>query len=393
MNTNILYSLSTVATILGILGSILFGKLMAMKTASKMWAFAMIATGIFAFIWSRTASLQMGGKAQVALVIYCIGYFVCYVLTLVGAMLLSYQVIGNWFPTKRGVAIGIVTAGYPLSAATTTSLCSVFAGPSLGNFYILLGVIALIVGIVVLVYAKDFPEEKGAYPDNNHNYDFEAAKKKFEESMEYLKTSKWTIKRCLACGRMWIMWVTVGIGGFLSMGIMSNFMPKFLEQGYQQPEILLMLLIAGVVAIPGSAFIGWLDVKLGTKATTILINALAVIAIIMNLTNVRPLHYISLPILALMLGGSSNMMVSCTLAIWGRYDFQNAFRVIQPLNAIMTGIGISVVGVVGTNFGYISAYRVMLVMAIVAVIFAILLKVQPIDDDVRKLNDDMFEQK
>ena len=177
------------------------------------------------------------------------------------------------------------------------------------------------------------------------------------------------------------------------MGIMSNFMPKFMEQGYQQPEILLMLLIAGVVAIPGSAFIGWLDVKLGTKATTILINALAVIAIIMNLTDVRPLHYVSLPILALMLGGSSNMMVSCTLAIWGRYDFQNAFRVIQPLNAIMTGIGITVVGLVGTNFNYMSAYRVMLVMAIVAVIFAILLKVQPIDDDVRKLNDDMFEQK
>ena len=270
VNTDILYSLSTIATILGILGSILFGKLMAMKTASKMWAFAMIATGIFAFIWSRTAGLQLGGKAQAALVVYCVGYFVCYVLTLVGAMLLSYQVIGNWFPTKRGVAIGIVTAGYPLSAATTTSLCSVFAGPGLGNFYVLLGVIALIVGIIVLAYAKDFPEEKGAYPDNNHNYDFEAAKKKFEQSMEYLKTSKWTIKRCLTCGRMWIMWVTVGIGGFLSMGIMSNFMPKFLEQGYQQPEILLMLLIAGVVAIPGSAFIGWLDVKLGTKATTIL---------------------------------------------------------------------------------------------------------------------------
>ncbi len=393
VNTNILYSLSSIATVVGILGSILFGKLMAMKTASKMWAFAMIFTGVFAFVWSRTAGLQLSGKGQAAVAIYCVGYFVCYVLALVGAMLLSYQVIGNWFPTKRGVAIGIATAGYPLSAATTTSLCSVFAGPSLGNYYILLGVIALVVGIIVLFYSKDFPEEKGAYPDNNHNYDFEAAKKKFEESMEYLKTSKWTIKRCLTCGRMWIMWVTVGIGGFLSMGIMSNFLPKFLEQGYQQAEVLVMLAIAGIVAIPGSAFIGWLDVKIGTKPTTVLINALAAVAIFMNITDFRALHYVALPILALMLGGSSNMMVSCTLGIWGRYDFQNAFRVIQPLNAIMTGVGISVVGLVGTNFSYMAAYRVMLVMAVVAVIFALLLKVQPIDDDVRRLNDDMFEQK
>lgn len=386
LNTNVIYSLSTVATIIGIVGSIVFGKLMAMKTASKVWGISMIGTGIFAIVWSRTASLAVAGNLKGALVVYCIGYFVCYLLTLVCAMLLSYQVIGNWFPTKRGVAIGIATAGYPVSAATTTSFCGAMAS-NIGMFYIILAVIALIIGVIVLAFSKDFPEEKGAYPDNNHNYDFEAAKKEFAASMEYLKTSKWTVGRCLKTGRMWIMWITVGIGGFLSMGIMSNFYNKFIEQGYQDAEIFGMLAIAGVVAIPGSMFIGWLDVKLGTKATTVLINVLAVIAIAFNLTGVHALHYISLPILALMLGGSSNMMVSCTLGIWGRYDFQNAFRVIQPLNAIMTGVGITVVGIVGTNFNYMSAYRVMLVMAIVAVIFALLLKVEPIDEDVRKINE------
>ena len=84
-----------------------------------------------------------------------------------------------------------------------------------------------------------------------------------------------------------------------------------------------------------------------------------------------------------MLGGSSNMMTSVTAAIWGRYDFQNAFRVIQPLNAIMTGIGITVVGLIGTNFSYMAAYKVMLVMAIVALIVTIFLRVEPIDDEVR----------
>lgn len=189
---------------------------------------------------------------------------------------------------------------------------------------------------------------------------------------------------------MWLMWITVGLGGFFSMGIMSNFFGKFTEQGYQPTEIYAMLAIAGIVAIPGSMFIGWLDVKLGTKATTVLINALALIAILFNITNVHALHYISLPILALMLGGSSNMMVSCTMGIWGRYDFQNAFRVIQPLNAIMTGIGITVVGIVGTNFNYMTAYKVMFVMAIVSVVTAVLLKVEPIDEDVRKQNQEMY---
>jgi MFS family permease len=350
----------------------------------------MILTAVFAFVWSRTASIAMGGNAQTALVVYAIGYFACYVLSLVSAMLLSYQVIGNWFPTKRGVAIGIATAGYPVSAATTTSFCGALAGPNIGTFHIILGVIALVVGIIILAFSKDFPEEKGAYPDNNHNYDFDAAKKEYEASMEYVKNSKWTVGKCLTTGRMWLMWVTVGIGGFLSMGIMSNFFGKFTEQGYAAETIYAMLGVAGVIAIPGSMFIGWLDIKLGTKATTVLINVLGAVAILFNITNIHALHYISLPILALMLGGSSNMMVSCTMGIWGRYDFENAFRVIQPLNAIMTGIGITVVGIVGTNFSYLAAYKVLLVMAIISVITAILLKVEPIDEDVARQNQEMF---
>lgn len=167
------------------------------------------------------------------------------------------------------------------------------------------------------------------------------------------------------------------------MGIMSNFVGKFMEAGYQMPEILAMLGIAGVCAIPGSVFIGWLDVKIGTKKAGIIVGVLAVLAVAFNLTPVHALHYISLPILAVMLGGSSNLMASCTAAIWGRFDFQNAFRVIQPLNAIMTGIGITVVGIVGTNFGYTAAYQTLLIMAIIGLVAMCVLKVEPIDDEVR----------
>ena len=76
-------------------------------------------------------------------------------------------------------------------------------------------------------------------------------------------------------------------------------------------------------------------------------------------------------------------MVSCTAAIWGRYDFQNAFRVIQPLNAIFTGLGITVVGIVGTNFSYTTAYYVMCGMALCGLIAMCALKVEPIDKEVR----------
>lgn len=382
LNVNVIYALSSVATICGIIGSIVFGKISQNKLRAT-WAVAMILTGVFALIWSRAAGAAASGNASLGLVLYAIGYLVCYTLILVSAMLLSFNVMANWFPRKRGVALGIATAGFPLSAATTTAVCAGFAATNIGMFYVMYGIIAIIIGIIIFVFVRDFPEEKGAYPDNDKDFDFEAAKKEHEASLEYLKTSKWTVGKLLKTGRIWQIWIGICITGFLSMGIMANFLNKFVEQGYAEGQIFGMLAIVGIVAIPGSVFVGWLDVKIGTKGAAILVGILAVAAVALNIPNITPFHYISLPLLAIMLGGSSNMMTSVTAAIWGRYDFQNAFRVIQPLNAIMTGIGITVVGIVGKNVNYLAAYKVMLVMAIVALIVTILLKVKPIDDEVR----------
>ncbi len=374
IDTNAIYALSTVAAFVGVITSAIFGRI-SMGRLRITWALSMVLTGVFGIIWSTAHTLP----------VYAVGYLVCYVMTLASSMLLSFNIMANWFPRKRAVALGIATAGFPLSAATTSAVTGFFAGTGkIGNFFMVYGIICLIVGIVIFLYVRDFPEEKNAYPDNDKNYDYEQAKREHQKNLEYLKTSEWTIQKCLTCGRMWNLWLSVSISGFLSMGIMSNFVPRFMEGGYTMDKILPMLGIAGIIAIPGSVFVGWLDVRLGTKRAGIIVNLLGVIAVALNLVpGQSPLHYISLPLLAIMLGGSSNIMTSTTAAIWGRYDFQNAFRVIQPLNALMTGIGITVVGVVGRNVSYYSAYVVMLFLAIIGLIAMCVLKVEPIDKNVR----------
>ena len=374
MSTALLGTLPTIATICGIIGSVVFGAI-SENRISKVWAIAMCVTGIFALIWSTSAK-------SVSSAVYTIGYLVCYTTSLVSAMLLSFNMLANWFPRKRGVALGIATAGFPLSAASTTAVCSAFI-KNISMFYVVYGIAAIVIGVVIFLYSRDYPEEKGAYPDNDKDFDFETAKREHEASLEYLKTSKWTIKKCITTPRMWHLWLSVSITGFLCMGVMSNFFPKFAMAGYQQGEILTMLAIIGIAAIPGSIFTGWLDVKLGVRKTAIIVNGCGLVVIIFFLTPLRFLHYIALPFLAIMLGGSSNIMTSLTAAIWGRYDFQNAFRVIQPLNAFMTGVGISVVSIVGRSAGYTVAYIVMLVLQIIGFIAMTLLKVEPIDADVR----------
>ncbi len=375
MNAGVIYAMSTIAVPCGIIVSILLGRMIHKQSVRFWWGVSMIISAVFSFL--------TGQMHSTAGVVVC--YVIVYAFALSSAVLLAGEIIGHWFPTKRGVAMGLLTAGYPLSAATTSTIAGKFAGTvGYSVYYMMIAVIALIVGIIILVFVRDFPEELGGYPDNNPAFDKEAAAKEHQAALEYLKTSKWTRLKCLKTPRIWNIWIAVGVTGFMSMGIMSNFVTKFMTMGYELNTVLGMLGIAGVLAIPGSIFVGWLDVKIGTKKTGILVSVLALIAVLCILTKSTTLHYVALPILAVMLGGSSNLMVACTSVIWGRYDFKNAFSVIQPLNSVMLGVGITVVSACnGVDPTCTVAYVVMAIMAVIGLIAMCVLKLEPIDQDVR----------
>ncbi len=378
VSQNIITIMPTVASVFGIIGSILFGILMNKKTAKLGWTIALGIVVVFSLVLGNASNSTM----------YAIGFTGCYVGALASSQLLGYQIIAYWFPTKRGAALGICTAGFPLSAATTAAVCGALINVGGGQptlYFTVMSGVALVALIIIGLFIKDYPEEVGAYPDNNKDFDFETEQKHHQENLEYLKTSKWTVGKCLTTGRMWILWVAVGATGFLSMGIMANFISFFMEQdaAYYGDKFLIMLAVSGVLAIPGSLFVGWLDVTIGTKKAGILINVMAILAVAFNLTGIHVLSFISLPLLSVMLGGSSNMMISCSSAIWGRYDVQNAIRVIQPLNSIFCAVGISVVMGVGNAVSFRTAFWVMLFIAIAGLIAMCALKVEPIDEDVR----------
>ena len=376
LNQTVLFSFASIGTVAGVIASVGWGKLMHEKSATMVWGVASIVVGVFAIVWGNASSYA----------VYLIGFLVCQAGVVGSAAIGSSAVMNYWFPKKRGLAMGLVTTGFPLSAATTSILCNVIVQKlGLSGFYYVMAALHILIAVIVLVFVKDFPEQKGAFPDNDRNFDRAEADREFEAGMEYLKTSKWTIGKVFKTKQTWQCVFGTGILSFLAMGIMTNFINKFAEQGYALPQIFGMLAIAGILAIPGSIFLGWLDIKIGTRKACILTYVLGITAIAFNLTRIHVLHYISLPFLALMLGGSSNFQVATVNAIWGRYDFQNAFRVIQPFGTVLGGVGISVVGVFGTGINYTAAYAAVLVMAIIGLVIFMTLKLEPIDEDVRRV--------
>jgi predicted MFS family arabinose efflux permease len=158
----------------------------------------------------------------------------------------------------------------------------------------------------------------------------------------------------------------------LSLGIMTNFVPRMMQAGYVAEDgsvsglVYLMLAIAGIAACFGSVGCGILDAKLGPKKAIQITLVVAVVAIILNLIPTTATKFASLPFLAIMLGGAANYLVSLTNTIWGRYDFPMAYKVLKPMVAAVGALGVSIVGIIGRSVNYGVAYGVLAVLALIA---------------------------
>lgn len=358
-NPSILYTFSTIAAWIAVAGAAFWGFVSQKLSLRFTWAVSLGITVVSAFFWGRSSTLGL--------------YFLCLAVSTVGGQAFGYianhNVISNWFPRKKGLAMGWVTIGFPLSASVTVPLVSgLMAKGGLQAVYTFYGAAALVLCVVGALLIRDYPEQAGCFPDNDHTLSSEDAQKHLAEGMEYMKHSPWTVKKLLATKQTWVITFSLGIMQLLSLGIMTNFMPRCLQAGYQQPQIVTMLMVAGLIACFGSYACGQLDARLGTKKAIIVTLIVAVVAIVLNLIPTTITMYLSLPFLGFMLGGAANYVVSLTNTIWGRYDFPLAYKVINPLVACVGAAGVALVGVLGNTFSYAVAYGVLAVLAVLATI-------------------------
>lgn len=363
-NSNMLYGFSTVTAWIAVAGAALWGLLSSKISIRWSWAVSLLITGVACLFWGRASSPAV--------------YFICLAVSAVGGMgfcyICSLNVISNWFPRKKGMAMGWVTIGFPLSAAVTSQLVgNLVAKGGLPQVYTVYAIASFVLCVLVAIFVRDYPEQAGAYPDNNHKFDNEAAKKELQEGLEYMKNSPWTVKKLFSTGKVWMIAISLGIMELLSLGIMTNFVPRMIQAGYVQdggpaPIIFMMLGIAGILACVGSVGCGIMDAKLGPKKAIQITMAVAIIAIVLNLIPTTATKFASLPFLAIMLGGAANYLVSLTNTIWGRYDFPMAYKVLKPMVAAIGALGVSIVGILGRTFSYGVSYAVLAVLTVIALI-------------------------
>ena len=337
---NTLLGFATPAGIIGVVGGILFGRLIIKTGARTLSAITLIITGLL-YIWFGRVS----SPAQ---------FFICLTLfTFVSnafGLIVTSTLMNNWFPRKKGIALGWATMGAPFCTATFVAILSaLFGAVGIPNACTILGIVVIVFGLLSFVWVKNYPHDVGAYPDNipDEGLDLKAQ----AQAMAAYK-SPFTIGRLLRDKDMWCISLGFGLLWIVTVGIVSQFVPRMMSVGYDNPTALMMLTVAAVVGLFGSYFWGWLDQKVGTKLASVVYSASYIVALLLLIFATLPVFtYIAIVFVGLGIGGLLNLMPSMVITVFGKYDFTAANSLISPIASLLQKLAFIIMAVLLAKSG------------------------------------------
>ena len=309
-------SLATAAGALSVIGNLLLGKICEKKGPKFSIILGLLTSACFVFLYGSATNLT----------VYAIGLFgaICcgQSISFFGASAL----IANWFPRKKGLAMGIVTIGPPVATIAMVSVMNSLLG-SLGlkKGVVVISAVLLLVALFCLFAVHDTPEECGETPDNMPKKELE----KLHSEEEH--TEKLPLGQLLKMKSFWYILLMMGICNLTQTGLMAQFLVRY--QGTDIPEstVIVMMSIMAVIAIFGSMIVGYFENKLGTQKAYSIFAALFALAFLLNFTNIPGLVYLSVPMFGVVLTLMQIFLSAFELSVFGRKNFKQANAVLFPL--------------------------------------------------------------
>ncbi len=289
--------------------------------------------------------------------VWYVAYFVVnYTVTMYALFFMSI-IAGQWFPRRKGTIMGISTIAYPVcnavigffaTAVFTPMESGLSDSPAIFRSCLPFLIITTIGVILFLTLVTDYPEQCGAYRDNDKSFTPEMAQKMLDQEIEDKRTTVWTTGHIFTNRDFWCASVVCGLILLCAVGTMtqtSTIIGNFPALNYT----IIMMVIAVCGAI-GSWLLGVIDTAIGTKKSMIICVILMVIAGVLSIaacqTGVGVLIIISLALVGIFMGASSNYTISVSVQYWRREDFASVFAGINPVANIFNALAPTVVAMI-----------------------------------------------
>ena len=333
-DVNILNIVSGFACILKGIGILLFAKAVLRFGPKKLAGVTLLISAALLIVFGTTTSLP----------VYLI------VILLLGLLGGAYeknggmQLTANWWPTKKGIVLGITTMGIILmNILYVPQMPGLLMGLGLnGGMMVIAGIVAA-VGIWSLVGIKDTPEQAGEYPDGDPTYAVSGAE--IAKLMREYK-SPFTFKKLAKDKSTWLIAFASGFAFMAVMSYIASAIPVMLSYGYDFGFATTVFAVGGICGIVGSFLFGLIDQKVGTKKAFIIYFICIILGFIFVLLmpNGPVFCWLAGIIVFAAQGALCNLLPSYVATKYGRWDYTAAYRIIGTIFEVFAGIGVMMTG-------------------------------------------------
>ena len=362
-NPDVLLSISTPASIIALFACVLWAAFIEKAGLKKTTIITMVLAGISMIAYGNSVNIAMYAVSLVCIVTF-INAFACNC---------GFAICANWFPTKKGIVMGITTIGMNLASALINWILSGLSGQfQISGALSILGGVVILLAILLGIFVKATPEEAGCYPDNDP--EIAAIIKAEEEGVKEME--KVSYAGALKNKYVWIFGLGAGFFGLATVGIMSQLVSYFMAaRGYELTGALSMLTIAAVIGMIGSWAWGVVDQKLGTQKACMMFGIWYFIGIAFLIAPPTPCMYIGLFMLGGAIGGNGNFLPSLAAQVFGRKDFNVSYACMNMINGIVRSCSFFVLAVLRSmTSGYTVPYMVFAVIAVIGGVLIVAVK-------------------
>ena len=370
VDRTIILNMNTVAGIVGVIIAIIAGQLNQRIGPAKVAAGCLILAGLGHIATGNAVSVPM-----YLIAMCCVGGGLS-----AGSFVGIGTLVAMWFPRKQGQAMSVVAMGSNFGTMVFVPLLTVLVG-SLGIAVssVICGVVAAVVGVIGAVMLRNTPQERGLYPDNVTEAEFKA---NYAAAAPEEDPHGWTVGKLLCTKETWLCVLSTGFLMLVQMGIMTQLVARNMEVGMNQALATGVMSAIAVIGVIGSVIIGRIVFKLGIKKAGVLTCVLYIIALLLNVTGVLPLVWVSLVIIGFLGAAAPNLMNSIPGSVFGRVGYAKVNSVVFPITNIIFMCNFAVNGIVQGLFHSISAvYIVFAVLALISLFLILAIQDHKYDQD------------
>ena len=370
VDQSIILTMNSVAGVIGVIVAIIAGQVNQRIGPAKVAAGCLILAGLGHIATGNAVSVPM-----YLIAMCCVGGGLS-----AGSFVGVGTLVAMWFPKKQGQAMSVVAMGSNFGTMLFVPLLTVLNG-SLGIALtsIICGLAAVAVGVLGAILLRNTPKERGLYPDNVTEAEFKA---NYSAAPPEMDTSGWTTAKLLCTKETWLCVLSTGLLMLVQMGIMTQLVDRNMEVGMELAVATGVMSAIAVIGIIGSVIFGRIVVSLGVKKAGVLTCVLYIAAMLLNVSGMMPLVWVSLVIIGFLGAAAPNLMNSIPGSVFGRVGYAKVNSVVFPLTSIIYMLNFAVNGLIKKLFNSLSvAYLVFAALALISLFVILAIQDHKYDQD------------